>query len=438
MNNNKIFKHNLNNESKIIRFKTKKTEIGNNKYLPSFSKEWINTIYSFDKNTLSNLPSFTDTINKILKTYFNLFFKNHRDIGLFTYVMLKRRRNFLRRIFISNAEVKHTNDKMLITFYTINREKNKLKKRYFKINKIINKHILEKFFTLYYSKMRNINNNLKYFLHIDYDSKKYGLKTKRTFLQHKLNSLSKFNVWKFNHMKKVWVYLIRNYLIKYMWLLRKYTLLYSLNQSKFNKLTFLSILSGILKKILPKKVEYNIVNLKYATNSPDIFTDIVALKLKRKKISRLREMSRILNRTRIPQVNRIKERTFIKRSSDSYLNKYRDLKLISNLKNNNLDNLLNNTHKNSNIYNDLYNSIRYKNIGGIRIEVKGRLTKRYRADRSIYSLRWKGGLKNIDSSFQRMNTVLFRGNVNSNLDYGISTSKRRIGAFAVKGWIAGK
>ena len=29
----------------------------------------------------------------------------------------------------------------------------------------------------------------------------------------------------------------------------------------------------------------------------------------------------------------------------------------------------------------------YKNMGGIRLEVKGRLTKRYRADRSIYSLK---------------------------------------------------
>ena len=78
------------------------------------------------------------------------------------------------------------------------------------------------------------------------------------------------------------------------------------------------------------------------------------------------------------------------------------------------------------------------NLGGIRLEVKGRLTPRYRADRSLYFMKWKGGLKNIDSSYQRLSSVLFRGNTNSNVSYSLSTGKRRIGAFAVKGWIGGK
>ena len=39
------------------------------------------------------------------------------------------------------------------------------------------------------------------------------------------------------------------------------------------------------------------------------------------------------------------------------------------------------------IHNTIYNSIGYKNMRGIRLEIKGRLTKRYRADRSIYSLK---------------------------------------------------
>ena len=90
------------------------------------------------------------------------------------------------------------------------------------------------------------------------------------------------------------------------------------------------------------------------------------------------------------------------------------------------------------MHNSIYNSIKYKNLGGIRIEVKGRLTKRYRADRSIYSLRWKGGLKNVESSYKRKHIGLLRGNIKPNIAYSILHSKRRIGAFAVKGWIAGK
>ncbi len=38
-------------------------------------------------------------------------------------------------------------------------------------------------------------------------------------------------------------------------------------------------------------------------------------------------------------------------------------------------------------------------MGGIRLEAKGRLTKRHRADRSVFKVKWKGGLKNIESSY---------------------------------------
>ena len=44
-------------------------------------------------------------------------------------------------------------------------------------------------------------------------------------------------------------------------------------------------------------------------------------------------------------------------------------------------------------------------MSGIRLEVKGRLTKRYRADRAIFKVKWKGGLKNIDSSFKGLSSV---------------------------------
>lgn len=90
------------------------------------------------------------------------------------------------------------------------------------------------------------------------------------------------------------------------------------------------------------------------------------------------------------------------------------------------------------IYEIIFHSINYKNLGGIRLEAKGRLTKRNRADRATYKLKWKGGLKNIDSSYKGISTVNMRGFSESNLEYSIFTSKRRVGAFAVKGWISGK
>lgn len=72
-------------------------------------------------------------------------------------------------------------------------------------------------------------------------------------------------------------------------------------------------------------------------------------------------------------------------------------------------------------------------MGGIRMEVKGRLTPRYRADRSVFKLKWKGGLKNIDSSYKGLPVRKNRGHINPNVGYSIFTSKRRVGAFAVKG-----
>ena len=90
------------------------------------------------------------------------------------------------------------------------------------------------------------------------------------------------------------------------------------------------------------------------------------------------------------------------------------------------------------IYEIIFNSIKYKNMGGIRLEIKGRLTKRYRADRALFKVKWKGGLKNIDSSYKGLSSVNLRGFIKPNVEYLIYTSKRRIGAFAVKGWISGK
>lgn len=185
--------------------------------------------------------------------------------------------------------------------------------------------------------------------------------------------------------------------------------MYSLNQYKFNKLTFLPKLSNILNKIIGKKIEYNIINLKSIAYNTDLFTNALALKLKKQRMNYIKSMFSILNRAYLPKINTIKERTLVKgqKNIDLYLDKYKDLNIISNLNNINLDKLLNEIHDtnyvgetsdknltvglptqhNKKIHNLIYNSIGYKNMGGIRLEVKGRLTKRYRADRSIYSLK---------------------------------------------------
>jgi hypothetical protein len=72
------------------------------------------------------------------------------------------------------------------------------------------------------------------------------------------------------------------------------------------------------------------------------------------------------------------------------------------------------------------------------VEAKGRLTRRFTASRSVFKVRWKGGLKNVDSSFRGLSTVMLRGDAKSNVQYSIINSKTRIGAFGVKGWVSNK
>jgi hypothetical protein len=72
------------------------------------------------------------------------------------------------------------------------------------------------------------------------------------------------------------------------------------------------------------------------------------------------------------------------------INKYKNINLnyILNFKEYNLDNLLYEIYNKkgffNNIHKNIFNSIKYKVMNGIRLEVKGRLTKRYRADRATY------------------------------------------------------
>jgi len=114
----------------------------------------------------------------------------------------------------------------------------------------------------------------------------------------------------------------------------------------------------------------------------------------------LKMMNYILNKAVLPKVNRILEKSPEIKSVDFGLidNRYKDLHLISVLKNNNLNFLLkelynniilkNNINKDyTKLYDILFNSIKYKNTAGIRLEVKGRLTKRYRADKAIFKVK---------------------------------------------------
>jgi hypothetical protein len=414
-----IFNKYINNKYKIIPFNIKVNNVGATKYLPAASKEWRNSIYFYNSNYLKDLPIYDVNLNKLIKGYFNLYFMNRFIKN--KYISSRLKRLSLYKIYVSRAEIKHTSSKAVITIYTYNKENISLKNKI----KILNPYSFHKKWNKWILNKRSFLYKIFHLLH--------------------LNKKSLYNVPS-NDYNKIVKFMFYNKLS----LLRRYKLRLNLNDYKF-KDVFLHKLSLLISKFYNKKVEFNIVKLKSIVFNPDIFTEVLKLKLKRRRINVIKVMNFILSKVNLPKVNRIRERASLTRNVDINLleNKYNNLSLNSIINNNNLEKVLSELYNNSfnkidygkdnlDVKNIILNSVKYKNIGGIRLEIKGRLTKRYRADRSIFKVRWKGGLKNIDSSYKGLSSPKLRGYGNSNVEYSLCTSKRRIGSFAIKGWISGK
>ena len=396
--NSYIFNNNLNTNYKLVPFNIRKNDVGKTKYFPASAKEWKNSVYYFNNNNIKNFPIYDLNINNLIKSYFNLHF-NYQFIR--TKARSRRSKHAsLTKVHVSRPEIKHTNSKAIITVYTYNQERIALLKKISNIRRESYKNI---FLLLLQSKNACTNMTNKFYNQI-----------------------------------------IESLFIEELILLRRYKLRLSLNKYKFEE-KFLYKLGKLISRLYNKEIEFNIINLKSIVLNTDIFTQILASKIKERRSDIMKAMNIVLNQAELPTVNRIKEKGTEIKSINSKLveNKYKDLTLINK---NNLDEILNNLYRsintdsneNSKLQNFIFNNIKYKNMGGIRLEIKGRLTRRYRADRAVFKVRWKGGLKNIDSSYKGLSTVNMRGYANSNIEHSITTAKRRIGAFAVKGWISGK
>ena len=448
-NNLYIFNQFKNNKNKLVPFNINNNDMGEIKYFPPVAKEWKNNICAFNFNNLKNLSLYDKHINSLITAYFNLYLKHRLDKK-----RLRRKRRLhllsMNKVFTSKAEIKHNSNKILITLYAYDREKRVLLKKIKKLKKT--SLVLKAIFKIF----KNVNLLMLKTLKRKINKKIFKARVfvfgKKNLLKNNLlrkNIHKQFIILKKEREIKLFnnVYFLKK-LQKKLFSFKRLKLRLNINKLKFEEM-FLSKLNGLISQLYNKKAEFNIVKLKSIVFNTDLFAKILTLKIKRKKKSArvLRWMKFALNKAKLPKVNRIIEKSTPVKTVDFNLleNKYKDLHLQSIINENNLDEILNQIYPSiilnnnyNNVSNIIFNKIKYKNMGGIRIEVKGRLTKRYRADRSVFKLLWKGGLKNIDSSYKRLSSAIMRGSIKSNVEYSIFTSKRRIGAFAVKGWISGK
>jgi Mitochondrial ribosomal protein (VAR1) len=245
----------------------------------------------------------------------------------------------------------------------------------------------------------------------------------------------------------------------YLKTLKRFSYLLMVNSAKFEK-PFAWKLLRLIKNIYNKEVQFNTVNLNKMHLNSDIYTQAVSLKLRNRDNKLFKVLTSSLSKVKLPNVSRISEK-YNKSNRDEYLiNKIRNVYVNSMFNNttsmdplNNLllaffsrtENLEMEIKNRSSIikrpislYKYIIRSLKHLKLAGIRIEAKGRLTRRFTASKSVFKVRWKGGLKNVDSSFKGLSAIMLRGDRKSNVQYSMLSSKNRNGAFGVKGWVSSK
>lgn len=387
-----------------------KNKVGKLYYNPSYSKEWKDSVYLFNKYNRRNITLSVKIINKIIREYFNLFFnknyfKNKKNIRS----IKKFKGESFYKLYISKVEIKHTNFKSMITVYVFDKDK-----------QILLSYIKKKLY--------NISMFLKKIISIYLIFKKEYKNLNIVILFQKIITIFLYKNLK-KEIRVIWRYKLKN----------------NLNKYKFEE-NFLCRLGLFFSKYFNKKIEFSIIKISNVKYNTDMFTYNLGKRYKKSKFNVVSVLGRVLGGMSFPFEKEIdrKPKIKIKEFVDLNLlnNKFKDLHLIHVLNVKELFDL-----KLYEIYGFLnYNFeekikktldyIKYKRIRGLKVMANGRLTMRYRADRAQHKFIIEGGLRNIDSSFKGLKTCMYRGNNKINTEYSVYESKRRIGTYAVKGWLS--
>ncbi len=448
-------KHKALNKYSIEKAKTDYVDkcnfINESKHCPPLIKEWFNSIYVFNKNVVKVLPALDKNLCILVNSYFNLYNIRFDKKMKSKQLRIKKIKSSANKLLISKLNVKHTNDRVNITVYTYNR-----RKKYY-INKIANSasfiypisHLINKkeMFVLFF---KNLKKNMT-------DLEVNVMGHANLLLKETISNLKeKKHVFSTKHSNKFYfIDYIKKCMYKEILSIRYKQSIYFEESKSENQ--YLLPLINLIERIYNKKISFNIVNLKYFYNSGSIFSKALIAKLDNRKNKPTMILTTSLSTFELPSLDKFTM------YNDMY-NRQKSIQNLSvhNLVSNNIGNHImvntshslecakdmldqsliafnNNTIKSDIIktnLNEVIESLRNKFTKGVRIEVAGRLTKRNTAERSMFRFKYKGSVKNSESSHKRLSTVLLRGYSKSNLMYNKNKSKLRVGAFGLKTWVS--
>lgn len=114
--------------SKSFNNKHETKEVGlNNREYTSPTSVWKNSIYSFNQNYMKNIPSVDNIVNKMIKSFFSINALDNNPEGKKSRLIQRRyKRLSLNKIFVSKSEIKHSNNKVIVTVYLFNKKRNTL------------------------------------------------------------------------------------------------------------------------------------------------------------------------------------------------------------------------------------------------------------------------------------------------------------------------
>ena len=419
-------------------------------------------------------------------------FINHKNLNT-KYISKLYRKRTPKKIFIGKGELKHTSNKVIVTFYIYNAEKISLKREYnrlyqsffspkkrhvilkngketvsflkkplerqivlddkgnifknlkgndiiiynrpYTIEEFLNspEYIKTKINETYFDTIKNneINSDPSFFNQIlYYDIYCYilylfinNLSTYFSILNkyfEYLNILMEMKILNNNERILIFTSLLNNYYIykypdyiyykkkadiRYLENLYRLRYLLKFNSVKFEK-PFITRLIHLVERLYNKRIEFNIVNLNKIHLNSDILTQAIVLKLKNKKNKFYSIFRSSLNKVKIPNVNKLnseidqsnRKNYFINKIRNVYINDMFDNKTTNRDSLNEL--LLNYFPPGNNLeIEDSFNVkhpillrdyvfryLKHFRLGGIRLEAKGRLSKRFTASRSVFKL----------------------------------------------------